>query len=274
MESWSFLEHSEENSLRTEGEGRSRGDLWEFGRQCGHFLLRVISWQSGGERGGSPLGWGLIRFCHSHERCQLSRGLAGEVRPGLVISRGSERRGSPSGDRAGGRSPWEGEGRGQDHSSLKKKKKFFLLLEYSWFIMLCSCILYSVKWIGCIYVYVHSFSDSFPIQVLTEHWGEFPVIHRRSFRWSVLYTVLSIGQSLSPYSSLPSAFPSGSRRFVFYTRGSRFFEIIHPVLATSAQVSGLLFRKVSSSTAFLGQVQRPLYFACGEGEGEGCSLNF
>ena len=147
-------------------------------------------------------------------------------------------------------------------------------MEYSWFIMLCSFILYSVKWIGCIYVYVHSFSDSFPIQVLTEHWGEFPVIHRRSFRWSVLYTVLSIGQSLSPYSSLPSAFPSGSHRFVFYTRGSRFFEIIHPVLATSAQVSGLLFRKVSSSTAFLGQVQRPLYFACGEGEGEGCSLNF
>ena len=82
MESWSFLEHSEENSLRTQGEGRSRGDLWEFGRQCGHFLLRVISWWSGGERGGSPLGWGLIRFYHSHERCQLSRGLAGAVRPG------------------------------------------------------------------------------------------------------------------------------------------------------------------------------------------------
>lgn len=82
MESWSFLEHSEENSLRTKGEERSRGDLWEFGRQRGHFLLKVISWWSGGERRGSPLGCGLIRLYHSHERCQLSRGLAGAERPG------------------------------------------------------------------------------------------------------------------------------------------------------------------------------------------------
>lgn len=59
MESWSFLEHSEENSLRTKGEERARGDLWEFGRQCGHFLLKVISWWSGGERRGSPMGSGL-----------------------------------------------------------------------------------------------------------------------------------------------------------------------------------------------------------------------
>ena len=36
------------------------------------------------------------------------------------------------------------------------------------------------KWISYMYTYIHSFSDSFPLYVMLEHWVEFPVLLRRS----------------------------------------------------------------------------------------------
>ena len=37
----------------------------------------------------------------------------------------------------------------------------------------------AVRWIGYTYTYIHSFSDSFPISVITEYWVEFPVWYSR-----------------------------------------------------------------------------------------------
>ena len=53
------------------------------------------------------------------------------------------------------------------------KNKF--LLEYNWFTMYCT-----LQWICSAYTYIHSFPNSFSIQVITEYWIEFPGIPSRS----------------------------------------------------------------------------------------------
>lgn len=53
-----------------------------------------------------------------------------------------------------------------------------VLLQYSWFTMLClTCV---ACWFSYTYISTYSFSDSFPIYVITEYWGEFPVLSSRS----------------------------------------------------------------------------------------------
>ena len=67
----------------------------------------------------------------------------------------------------------------------------------------------TAKWISYTYTYIHSFLDSFPIQVITEYWEEFPVLYSRSLL--VIYFIYSsvcICQSQSPNLSL---FPFSSQ---------------------------------------------------------------
>ena len=63
---------------------------------------------------------------------------------------------------------------------LSAKENLFkkILLQYSWFTMLCfMCIAY---WFSYTYTSTYSFSDSFPIYIITEYWVEFPVLTSRS----------------------------------------------------------------------------------------------
>ena len=56
-----------------------------------------------------------------------------------------------------------------------------ILLEYS-----CVTFCYTAKQVSSTYIHTHSFLDSLPIQVITEYWVEFPVLHSRSllgFGW-------------------------------------------------------------------------------------------
>ena len=68
-----------------------------------------------------------------------------------------------------------------------------------------SCVRFSctAKWIICMYTYILSFLDFFPIQVTTEHWIEFPVLHSGfslviNFIHSVYVSIL-----ISQFISLP-----------------------------------------------------------------------
>lgn len=68
-----------------------------------------------------------------------------------------------------------------------------VLLVYSWFTILCfKC---TAKWVY--YTRVHYFSDPFPIQVITKHWGELPVPHSR-----YLLVMFYIQQFIYVYPSL------------------------------------------------------------------------
>ena len=59
-----------------------------------------------------------------------------------------------------------------------------ILLEYSWFTTLCICCI--ANWFSYTYTYIHSFPDSFLIEVITECWVEFPVL----YSWSLLVIYL------------------------------------------------------------------------------------
>ena len=79
-------------------------------------------------------------------------------------------------------------------------KKFFYWSLVDW-----QCYAYFrgiAKWISYMYTYIHSFSDSFPLYVMLEHWVEFPVLLRRS-----LLVILYIEDSfrLSPPGQMTAA---------------------------------------------------------------------
>ena len=77
-------------------------------------------------------------------------------------------------------------------------------LNFYWSIVdLQCCVSFrcTAKWISYTYTYSHSFLDSFPIQIITETWVEFPVLYSRSL---VIYVLtVCIRQSQSPNLSLP-----------------------------------------------------------------------
>ena len=84
------------------------------------------------------------------------------------------------------------------------KYNFYFILEYSWFTVLC--LRYTAKWF-CTHThththihihYIHSFSDSCPIQVITEYWVEFPVLYSRSLL--IIYLVYTSLYVLIPTS--------------------------------------------------------------------------
>ena len=56
--------------------------------------------------------------------------------------------------------------------------KNFILLKYSWCTMLCSFLLYSK--VIQLYIYIHSFSYSFPLWFITGYWIQFPVLYSRA----------------------------------------------------------------------------------------------
>jgi len=77
------------------------------------------------------------------------------------------------------------------------------------------------KCINYTHTYIHSFSDYFPIKVITEYWEEFPMLYRRFFLviyfiYTSMYMLISNSQLISS----PPVFPSGNCKFVFYIRDS------------------------------------------------------
>ena len=54
----------------------------------------------------------------------------------------------------------------------------------------------TAKWFS--YTYIHSFPDSFPIQVIKEYWVEFPVLYSRPL--SIIYFIYSSVYMLIPNS--------------------------------------------------------------------------
>ena len=72
----------------------------------------------------------------------------------------------------------------------------------------CVSFRYTAKWFSYTYTYIHSFSDSFPIEVITEYWVEFPVLYSRSlliicFIYSSIYML--IPNSLFSFMGLQSS---------------------------------------------------------------------
>ena len=94
---------------------------------------------------------------------------------------------------------------------------YFLIIFY-WSIVDLQCCIsfcYTAKWISYTYTYIHSFLDSFPIQVITEYWVEFPVLYSRSLL--VVYFIYSSGYMSIPISQFIPVPPSplGNHKFVF-----------------------------------------------------------
>ena len=86
---------------------------------------------------------------------------------------------------------------------------FFFLINFHWSIVDLHCVSLrcTAKWFGYTYTYIHSFLDSFPIQVITEYWVEFPVLYSRSliviyFIYGSVYMSIPISQFIPPPLSL------------------------------------------------------------------------
>ena len=73
----------------------------------------------------------------------------------------------------------------------------------------------TAKWFSYAYTYIHSFSISFPVQVITEYWVAFPVLCSRSLL--IIYVIYSSVYMLIPNLIYPSSppFPFGNHKFVF-----------------------------------------------------------
>ena len=59
----------------------------------------------------------------------------------------------------------------------------------------------TTKWISCAYAYAHSHLDPFPMQAITGHWVEFPVLCSRSFVVQLLNLVRLVAPPCMDYSS-------------------------------------------------------------------------
>ena len=71
------------------------------------------------------------------------------------------------------------------HGAVKTKQNklccFNFVLKYSWFTMMCSCQVCSLVIQWCVYsLYIYSFSDVFPLQVITRYWILFPVLYTKT----------------------------------------------------------------------------------------------
>ena len=64
-------------------------------------------------------------------------------------------------------------------------------------------------------IYLYFFLDSFHVEVITEHWVEFPVLYGRFLLVICLYIAVCVCESQPPNLSLPP-FPFGNPNFVFY----------------------------------------------------------
>ena len=58
----------------------------------------------------------------------------------------------------------------------------FCFTKFYWSVidLQCDSFCCTTKWFSYMCTHVHSFSDSLPIQIITEHWVEFSVLYRRS----------------------------------------------------------------------------------------------
>ena len=67
--------------------------------------------------------------------------------------------------------------------------------------------------VSYIYTYIHSFSDSFSIQVITEYWVGFPMLNSRSL-WVIysIYNGVYVNAKL-PIHPYPPSFPLGNHKF-------------------------------------------------------------
>ena len=85
----------------------------------------------------------------------------------------------------------------------------FFLVYWSMVDLQCYVIYYcTVKWFSYTHTYIHSFLDSFPIQVITEYWVEFPMLYSSSllvicFIYSSVYMSVPISQFILPCSLTP-----------------------------------------------------------------------
>ena len=86
------------------------------------------------------------------------------------------------------------------------KKKLFM---YSWSTMMCYFHVFNYTHT---HMYIYSFSDSFPIEVITEYWVEFPMLYSRSLL--VIYFIYSSVYILIPNSQfIPTSPPLTSTEF-------------------------------------------------------------
>ena len=68
---------------------------------------------------------------------------------------------------------------------------FIYILKLYWGIVDLQCVINfycTTKWFSYMYTHIHSFSDSFPIEIFTEYWVEFPALHSRAHWPVILYT--------------------------------------------------------------------------------------
>ena len=92
---------------------------------------------------------------------------------------------------------------------------FFFFLEYSWCTALCWSQVYSKMIQLYTSIYIHSFSDSFLILVITEYWVEFAVLCSRSLLViSLIYSSVCMLVPISWHPS-PRHFPFGKGKLVF-----------------------------------------------------------
>ena len=74
----------------------------------------------------------------------------------------------------------------------------------------------TTKWFSYTYTCIYSFSNYFPIQVVTEFWAEFPVLYCKSLFCFTLYVVVCLCQSQTPSLSLPPLlFPLGKYKILW-----------------------------------------------------------
>ena len=87
-----------------------------------------------------------------------------------------------------------------------RAQSFFFIINFYWSIVAlqyCVSFCCTAKWISYKYTYIPFFLDFLPIWVTTEHWVEFPVLHRRFslviyFIHSSVYMSVPVSQLIPP----------------------------------------------------------------------------